>query len=436
MIHRLLMTGLLAGLLFLWPQALTAQTAEPLGTTAPPLSFSFDAFLAEVAQNNLEYAAQRYNVSIAQAQIAKAKVFPNPTLGSGYSRDVSHTSGQELPDSLNVGITQTFLTGGKRRAGIEVAEKNYLAAGATLEDFFRNLRAASANAFIDALAAQLIVEQKRRSSEALDRLVEANEKRFRAGDLAEIDVTQSRVEALQFHSELLAAEANHLTAVIALSQFLGQWRSFATVAPAGRLDVPAKTFVLSELVEDALKRRADVAAAWQSREAARASVQLAKANRIPDVDIGITGQRTGQSTNTISPSPQAYYIGLSLSIPLPIFNTLRAELNMARFTSEQTEKNWQAARLKAEVEIRQAYARYQLATERIAKYKEGVLRDAASVLEAKLYSYRRGQTSLLEVLNAQREENNVHLAYYDTLTEYAKTLVALEQAAGIWDVHF
>jgi cobalt-zinc-cadmium efflux system outer membrane protein len=72
----------------------------------------------------------------------------------------------------------------------------------------------------------------------------------------------------------------------------------------------------------------------------------------------------------------------------------------------------------------------------VAKYKEGALRDAASVLEAKLYSYRRGQTSLLEVLNAQREENNVNLAYYDTLTEYAKTLVALEQAAGIWDVHF
>lgn len=233
-----------------------------------------------------------------------------------------------------------------------------------------------------------------------------------------------------------SAEANHLTAVIALSQFLGQWRSSTTVAPAGRLDVPAKTFLLGELVEEALKRRADGVAAWQSREAARASVQLAKTNRIPDVDIGLAWQRTGESTNKISPSPQFYSLGLSLSILLPIFNTLRAELNMDRFTSEQAEKNWQVARLKAEVEIRQAYARYQLATERVAKYKEGALRDAASVLEAKLYSYHRGQTSLLEVLNAQREENNVHLAYYDTLTEYAKALVALEQAAGIWDVHF
>ena len=109
---------------------------------------------------------------------------------------------------------------------------------------------------------------------------------------------------------------------------------------------------------------------------------------------------------------------------------------MARFASEQAEKNWQAARLKAEVEVRQAYSRYQLATARVVKYKEGTLQDSASVLEAKLYSYQRGQTSLLEVLNAQREENNVYLAYYDTLNEYAKARVALEQAAGTWDVNF
>ena len=434
MMRFLLMTGLLTGLLFLGPHASTAQAAEPAGATTPPLPLSLDAFLAEVAQNNLEYAAQRYNVSIAQAEIAKAKVFPNPVLGSGYMGDVS---GNDMPSNFNLGITQTFLTAGKRRAGIEVAEGNYRVAGSTLEDFFRNLRAAAANGFIDALAAQLIVQQKKRSAEALDRLVEANEKRFRAGDLAEIDVTQSRVEAQQFHSELLAAEANLQRAVIALSQFLGKERSSVTLNPEGRLEeIPPKNFSLPELVEEALQKRPDVVSAWHAREAARSGVKLAKANRFPDVDIGLTWQRTGKSTNEISPSPQFNSLGLSMSIPLPILNTKRAELEIARLTSEQAEKNWQAVRLKTEVEIRQAYTGHQLAAARVAKYKTGVLRDAASVLEAKLYSYQRGHTSLLEVLNAQREENNIYLAYYDTLTDYAKALVTLEQASGIWDVKF
>ena len=342
-----------------------------------------------------------------------------------------------MPSSLGLSLTQTFLTAGKRRAGIEVAEGNYRVARSTLEDFFRNLRATAANGFIDALAAQLIVRQKNRSAEALDRLVEANEKRFRAGDLAEIDVTQSRVEAQQFHSERLAAEATLQTAVIALSQFLGKDRGSVTVNPEGRLDeIPTKSFDLSELVQEALQKRPDVMSAWHTREASRSAIKLGKANRVPDVDIGLSTQRSFASDNKIAPSPQFDLLGLSLSIPLPIFNTKRAELEIARLTSEQAEKNWQAVRLKAEIEIRQAYARYQLAAARVAKYKTGVLRDAASVLEAKLYSYQRGHTSLLEVLTAQREENNVYLAYYDTLTECAKALIVLEQTSGIWDVKF
>ena len=90
-----------------------APTCRPAGSTGEPGGWvyfthplSFEAFLAEVAQNNLEYAAQRYNVSIAQAQIARAKVFPNPTLAAGSSRDIS---GQNMPSSLSLGITQTFL---------------------------------------------------------------------------------------------------------------------------------------------------------------------------------------------------------------------------------------------------------------------------------------------------------------------------------------
>ncbi len=429
--NRPIILGLLAGLLFIMPQSLTAQTTIPADNPAIPLSL--EAFLAGVAQNNLEYAAQRYNVSIAQAQIARAKVFPNPAMSAGTFRDIS---GQNMPSNLSLGITQTFLTAGKRLAGIEVAIKNYQVAGGTLEDFFRNLRAAAANAYVDALAAQLILEQKQRSAASLDRLVEANEKRFRAGDLAEIDVIQSRVEATQFQSEVLAAQSTLQTALIALLQFLGAQRSSVTITPQGRLDELAREFVLSELVEEALQKRPDVVGARQALEASRLGVKLARANRIPNVDIGVGWQRSFASTNETAPSPQFDLLGFSVSVPIPVFNTLRAELDMALFASEQAEKTFPSVQLKAEVEVRQAYARYQMAMARVAKYKEGALRDAASVLNAKLYSYQRGYTSLLEVLNAQRAENNVHLAYYDALTENAKALVAVEQAAGIWDVQF
>jgi len=69
-------------------------------------------------------------------------------------------------------------------------------------------------------------------------------------------------------------------------------------------------------------------------------------------------------------------------------------------------------------------------------YNSGLLRDAERVLEAKLYSYQRGDIPLLEVLEAQRTVNDVYLAYFDALADHAHSLVALEQAAGIWDIQF
>jgi hypothetical protein len=51
-------------------------------TPSTPASeeLTYDAFIREVVEANLDYAAQRYNVDVAQAQLAAAKLIPNPTM--------------------------------------------------------------------------------------------------------------------------------------------------------------------------------------------------------------------------------------------------------------------------------------------------------------------------------------------------------------------
>jgi len=90
--------------------------------------------------------------------------------------------------------------------------------------------------------------------------------------------------------------------------------------------------------------------------------------------------------------------------------------------------------LKAEVDVRQSYKRYELANARLGQYQGGALELADKVLQAKLVRYQKGAATLLDVLTAQKAENDVHLAYINALTERAKALVALEQATAIWDL--
>jgi cobalt-zinc-cadmium efflux system outer membrane protein len=58
------------------------------------------------------------------------------------------------------------------------------------------------------------------------------------------------------------------------------------------------------------------------------------------------------------------------------------------------------------------------------------------VLEAKLTSYRLGAATLLDVLQAEKDDTDVRLNYIAALIERANALVALEQSAGFWDIKF
>jgi len=125
-----------------------------------------------------------------------------------------------------------------------------------------------------------------------------------------------------------------------------------------------------------------------------------------------------------------------LSVPIPLSNINKGDLMAAKSGEAQADKAAEAIELKAVTEVRQAYTRYNLARVAVSQYSGELLQDADTVLEAKLYSYRRGSASLLEVLDAQRANNDTYLAYFAALSEQAKSLVAVEQAAGIWDVDF
>jgi outer membrane protein, heavy metal efflux system len=418
--------------------AATAAT-EVTGAGAAGEPLSFQAYLAAVAASNLDYAAARYNVPIAEAQLAAARALPNPTLTGGTSgRDVTHRGELREPAADDAGVTQTIELGGKRRRRVAVAQANLAQAAATLEDFFRTLRGNAATAFVDALTKRRIAEEKLRSAGALDQLVAANRKRLEVGDIGEIDLTQSRVDALQLHADHLASESDAEIAAIALEQLLGRLAAGAPgpVVPVGNLEGPPRSFDETALIAAALERRADVVAARRALESARASVAVARAMAVPDLSVSFSYQENQRSHNDVAPAPEYASLGLSVSFPVPLFNQFRGELAAARATAAQSERALRGAELRAAVDVRQALARYRLADRRAAQFQGGALDDAAAVYKAKLFSYQHGAATLLDVLNAQRAQNDVRLAYVAALDERAKALIGVEQAAGIWDVDF
>lgn len=401
-----------------------------------PHEITLAQFLNEVATANLEYAAQRYQVSLAQAAVAAAREFQNPSLQVFGGRDVTHGGRERMPNAGGAALTQTLELGGKRKYRIRGARQHYAATAATLDDFLRHLRLDAAAAFADALARSLNAEQTRQSAEDLRRLTETQRERFRVGDISRADLLQTQVEEQQFQNERLAAEAEAESASIALSAFLGRDCSEVRLIPQGELDGPGRDFEVSQLFAHALQSRPDLVALRHLRDAAQSKTREEKAHRLPDVDVGLGWQRNSSSENSIAPSSEFDFVGLTLSFPLPLWNRNQAAIASAQFTATQAQKQLEAVELKTEMQIRQALRMYRGAGERVLHYQSGILQDAHVVLEAKRFSYQRGQSPLLELLDAQRRTYEVRARYNDALADRAQALVELQRAAGLEDIEF
>lgn len=398
-----------------------------------PVTLTFRGYLAQVSRSNLELAAQRFSVPIAEAQIAVARVFPDPVITGGVSQiDIS---GQSAPFLSTLGVTLPIELG-KRGARVGVAQAELAVSRAELDDALRRLGAESATAYVNALAARLVLDRKRRTLESLERLVLVNEKRLQSGDIGEVALLQSRVESQRFRADVLAAEAEVRAADLALRQYLGKEAPphGAELVVTGELRIPSRTFDANALIERARTQRPDVTARRRAEEAAAARVILARRNRLVDVTLNLSWQRSLFSEPFASPQYDA--LTALVSLPLPLSRVYRGELEAALHTVDQSAAAHQALALRAEVEVQQALVRYQATVKQLALYTQGVLQDAERVNTATYYSYQRGGATLLEVLNAQRTVDDVYLAYYGALAEHARQLIAVEQAAGIWDLTF
>ena len=423
------------------PPTAPPGAAPPAATpaTAPPkvaaIRFTFDGYLHRVAQGNIELAAQRAGVSVSEAQIALARVFPDPQITAGLLQYDLANHGN--PTATIVQLNVPLQIGGQRGARIEYAEASLSAAQAELEDFLRTLRANAAFAYVEALHRRLILDRKRQSLASLDQLVAVNEQRFRSGEIGEVVVIQTRVEAQQFRAGVLDAEGEVRAADLALVQFLGRDAALSmgtAIDLEGDLRTAAnKKFDVDALLTRARASRPDLVAARRRLVASGKQIDLVHANRIVDIGVGAAWQHSFPVSGSV-PLPSADYVGATVTVPIPFSRMYRGDLDAAYSSQRQADAQTNAVGLRVEVEVRQAIARHDAAAARVKLYTSGVLSDADQVLEKILYNYNRGGATLVEVLVAQRTQNDVYNSYYDALSDLARALVTLQQASAGWDV--
>jgi len=390
---------------------------------------TFNEYLNNVKNSNVSYLAEKYNVDIADAMVKASKVFPDPELSLSYANNQNWNL--QMGYGIDAELNYTLELGGKRKARIQVAQSEKEMTEALLEDYFRNLRADATIAYLMALKQKTNLETQKSSYEQMARLAQVDSIRFSLGDIMEVDARQSKLEAATMLNDLYSSEGELREALINLALLQGNMNMELPDSISGSFDYYKRNFDLSALITTAQNNRADLLAALKFNEVSQNNLQLAKASRVIDLGISLGGNYSSIVRNEIAPAPAFKSIMAGISVPLKFSNTNKGELRAAQFAVQQSEKQYEVLELQIKSEVMQAYHKYEIACRQVEQFNTELLHEAEIICRKKIYSYERGETSILEMLNAQRTLNDIQLSYNEKLYECTAALVELEHTCGM-----
>ena len=396
-------------------------------------TIGFTQYLNLVGQNNLGLMAEKFNVKIADANVISNKIFPDPELTvSAFDNDERNL---QLGRGLGFDLDYNLELGGKRSSRIRLAKSEAEMAGILLEGSFRELRSDAAILFLESLKQKGLLEVKQESYNAMKQLYEYDSLRYKAGDINEIDMRQTKLEAAALLNEVYSQQARYKSSMAELCEFAGRAPDIL-FTPQGDMTKPQKTYFLQELRSVAVENRTDLTAAMKQKEISINQLKLTKAERAIDLGLNIGYDLNTEARNEVAPVPAFRAIRAGVTVPLRFSNINRGNLKASQYAVEQSEIEYLAIELQIQKEISLVFFNYEGIQKQLLQYNLSILDDAKKVYDGILLKYRSGETNLLEVLVAQRTYNEIRESYVETLFDYASSIVEMNRMSGIWEVDF
>jgi len=319
-------------------------TTHAQETTKRPVLHEFLTEVLEGHPSLLSIEASQRAVE-ARAQ-GKARSIYNPVFAIGYVNNRDREK--------EIGISQTIDWSGKRRSRTKVGRAEVVASKSAYSLAKKGLLTAvlqSLTEYQTALQIYKVAEDRTRLSEDFLKLAQ---RRNLAGELprselltAMLALSESQAVKNEASSELSQSKENLIALV---GEERAVWPNLVGVPVAD----DARTFVYD------IETLPEIILARNQIEIFRAQINVARSERKPDPTIGVTvGQEGGGSR--IDDEPRRTTAGLRLSLPIPIWNSYKAEVRAAGADLNQSEQNYFVVENQVTARLEATMNRYQSA---------------------------------------------------------------------------
>lgn len=370
-------------------------------------------------QRDFEILNARSGVESNRADRITAGLLPNPQLS--LNDTFINPSAPRVGSQITARIDQPFETFGKRRHRIGSAEQATHSSESHLADVVRRRTFEVKNAFFHILLAQEHLRLARDNAGRFRDILRINTIRFEKGDISEAELMKVRLQQLDFQNDVILA-------TVEIQEAERELKSLLVIDPSkpveaiGELKYQPLDIDLDSLKEKALESRPDLQERGSEVKRAESDIRLARSMRFPDLSVGV-------EVDTVGPDYHGL-VGAGLSLPLPIFNRNQGEIRKAEISLQNANTLLEAKKQQIALEAEYAYREFLQNRAHVAAFESGQLQDARSSREIVENAYKKGGSSVLDLLEAERTFNVTLINYYQALFNYQRSLFQLEAISG------
>jgi cobalt-zinc-cadmium efflux system outer membrane protein len=402
----------------------------PVTTLSAQSVFDWQQIKDKFEAGNPTLKAARLNVDESRAAEITAFLRPNPdftfatdgTQLSRYQGVWRPFTGTQYSSSFSYLHERDH----KRELRRDQAKESTVIAESTYADQERSLLFNLRNAFVGVLQAKEVLQNAKENLEYWDHELDINRKRFRAGDLAQVDLNRLELERAQFESDYESAFVNFRTSKIQLLQLLNDRTPISQFDVSGPYDFGERLMTMEEYRSAALATRPDLKAAMQTVDLAKVTHELAVANGSTDPTYSVWWTHNPSFNNPYDNNT----LGASVSIPLRIFDRNQGEKERTRIDITHSERLRDAAEAQVFSDVDSAYVTLIQALNLLKPYKMKYLPLAIDNRDRITIAFRNGGSSLLDLLDGEKAYRDTRLAYLNLIGAYLTTAAQMNMAVG------
>ena len=389
--------------------ATLAMVAAGVFAASPTSAQTLTEAFAYAYNNNPQILAQRALLRATDEQVPQALSNWRPTVTltgqAGVERAGTAARGTSTvfstfePRSLDLKLTQPLYRGGRTEAATRQALNTVQSTRAQTLGVETTVFQAVAQAYLDVVRDQTLVEVNRNNEQVLRRQLEATQDRFRVGEVTRTDVAQAE-------SSLAQATANRISSEGTLEISRANYTR-AVGHPPGRLVQPRERPVLPATRDEALTLAAhnnpNVISANFTELAARDNIDVVRGQLLPTISlVGDLNRSYAPSVSLRGSRQDTASLVAQLTVPLYEGGLIWSQTRQAEQTVGQRRSQVDDARRLAVQQATSAWESLQSGRAAIVSFGAAV-RAAQIALEGVQQEALVGSRTVLDVLISEQQ---------------------------------